>query len=77
MFFSSTKNDENNENPLWASCGKSSTELLRDFCARIDPLQLGVVLVSFISTHVSAIMNIHFYTYRLHISLEISNAFIL
>ena len=32
----------------WTSCGKNttpSTELPRDFCAGIGPLQLGVVLV--------------------------------
>ena len=34
--------------PFWASCEKIrplSTELPRDFCAGIGPLQLGVVLV--------------------------------
>ena len=42
------KNDENNENPFCGHCvGKydPSTELPRDFCAGIGPLQLGVVLV--------------------------------
>ena len=44
------KNDENNENPFCGHCvGKydPSTELPRDFCAGIGPLQLGVVLVFF------------------------------
>ena len=42
------KNDENNENPFCGHCvGKydPSTDLPRDFCAGIGPLQLSVVLV--------------------------------
>ena len=51
--FFSTKTMRITKNPFWASCGwentTPSTELPRDFCAGIGPLQLGVVLVLFLS----------------------------
>ena len=45
MCFFSNQNDGNNENLFWENT-TPSTELPRDLCAGIGPLQLGVVLVS-------------------------------